>query len=114
MDDFKKQTMHGHGSLWDACNIQEGAPLHFEDFANCVASFKPPLNSAQARYAFDGLDLDENGSIQSSELHEVFRIGHFYPTPNERNEAAESRTTHKSHPHYLSLPLWPVIVALGL
>jgi Ca2+-binding EF-hand superfamily protein len=55
--------------------------LNFAEFESAVGAFQPPLNHAEADYAFTGLDANHDGHLNALEF-EGYGIHHFGETPN--------------------------------
>jgi len=91
MADFKARMLKVYASSVHAFQALGTNPSGFEDFARGATTFKPPLTTEQAKYAFRGLDTDHDEMLRSFEFFEVIECGHFFPTSEELAELQGSR-----------------------
>jgi len=106
MDDFKRRMLRAFGSPRRAFGT---APLSLEMFTNSITTFKPPLNAAQAKYAFSGFDFDSDGSVRPSEIRDVFEVGHFFPSPEELKAAGAENNYSLVLPMLKKLPFFDML-----
>ncbi|CAK0832135.1 unnamed protein product [Prorocentrum cordatum] len=81
--DFKSRVADTYSSPGEAIEDMGPEPIGRSRFAAVAEAFQRPLTAEQADYAFDGLDLDRDGSLTTFEIMSVLDSGQFYP--DERN-----------------------------
>lgn len=67
-------------------------PMCLEDFIQGAETFEPPLTMAEAKYAFKGLDLNSDGSLNLTEFREGIACGQFF-CKNPPTLTTTTRTT---------------------
>lgn len=94
----------------------KNAEIDRDEYIRLAAfQFTPPLNQKEVVYTFKGMDSDGDGSITAREWFGIFKIGHFFRSPQEVLEAERqilpnpppttSTSTEPPPPYSLSAPL---------
>lgn len=89
MAEFKEGMLHAYSTARDAFAALDASlmdldaaldenPLDINDFVHGTRNFKPPLNEEQAIYAFRGLDVNNDGSLDSEEFIDGLKFGGFF------------------------------------
>lgn len=82
---FKISMLNSYNSTEDVFGaLRERSPVDLARFTNVTTTaFRPPLSAEQAKYAFNGLDADHDGTLTAFEFIAVLGFGHFFPTAAE-------------------------------
>mmetsp|Transcript_3113 Transcript_3113/g.9211 ORF Transcript_3113/g.9211 Transcript_3113/m.9211 type:complete len:584 (+) Transcript_3113:3-1754(+) len=104
MADFKVRMSNAFSSgreafaAMHAASGKSGEPgarssVRLPAFARCAGTFRPPLTSAEAAFAFRGLDANRDGKLLLAEFLEILWTGHFPPDNTVVDEQVQTTVT---------------------
>jgi Ca2+-binding EF-hand superfamily protein len=72
---------------WHALDKDASGGVSREEFVSGVGDFPSPLTEAEAKYAFDGFDVDHDSKVGLQEFLGTLKIGHFFQTQQALDQA---------------------------